>query len=260
MLGAGARKRYCWLVFCAVSGACLFQPGAAQVQGVDEINRIADLMVRLCVGGGHTETVSGSGSGGADLSLRSLDVRGNLQGQFKIDRSRAEGLASGIDNAMSQVAADQADKVRDCLKPVRERLLDLMLPRPDAGPGRNRPGGRSNVDIEPASWIGSWKSGELMNPAWLGSYKVMLELFQVGPNVAGQIKIATGWFSMKDLEVTTDSISFYVKSILVSGINNQNTEAEEFYFGERRGDTIRFKSWDDAGGGPPFEFTVTRIK
>src|SRR5215471_6135822 len=158
MLGASVREQY-WLAFFAVSVACLFQPGAAQAQGADEINRIADLMVRLCVGGGHTETVSGGGSGGADLSLRSLDIRGNLQGQFKIKRSRAEGLANGIDNAMSQVAADQADKVRDCLKPVRERLLDLMLPRSGEDRRQNRQDGRSNVNIEPGSWIGSWKSG-----------------------------------------------------------------------------------------------------
>jgi len=261
MLCAGAREQYVWLVFFAFSVACLLQPGAAQAQGADEINRIADLMVRLCIGGGHTETVSGSGSAGADLSLRSLDIQGNLQGQFKIKRSRAEGLANGIDNAMSQVAADQAEKVRDCLKPVRERLLDLMLPPSDGGTRQNRQQGRSNVNIEPASWIGSWKSGELTNPAWLGSYKVMVELFQVGRKVAGQIKIGTYWFSTKDLEVTSDSISFYVKSVLVSGISNQDKEPyKEFYFGERRGNIIRFKSWDDAGGGPPFEFTVTRIK
>jgi hypothetical protein len=85
-------------------------------------------MVRLCVGGGRTEATSGTGTGGADLSLRSLDVKGNLKGEFKINKSSAEGLVNGLDNALSQVAADQADKVRVCLQPVRERLLDVMLP------------------------------------------------------------------------------------------------------------------------------------
>jgi hypothetical protein len=91
-------------------------------------DQIADTMVRLCVGGGHTEAASGTGSGGADLSLRSLDVTGNLKGEFKVNKSSAEGLVRGLDNAMSQVAADQADKVRVCLQPVRERLLDILLP------------------------------------------------------------------------------------------------------------------------------------
>jgi hypothetical protein len=67
------------------------------------------------------------------LSLRSLDVKGNLKGEFKISKSSAEGLVNGLDNALGQVAADQADKVRVCLQPVRERLLDVMLPAQKQG-------------------------------------------------------------------------------------------------------------------------------
>ena len=118
-------------------------PGLAAAQAVDT-ERIADTMVRLCVGGGHTEATSGGGTGGADLSLRSLDVKGNLTGEFKISKSSAEGLINGIDNALSQVAADQADKVRACLQPVRERLLDVMLPpkkESTAGQSITAPGG-----------------------------------------------------------------------------------------------------------------------
>jgi len=100
--------------------------GAAQ--DAAETERIADTMVRLCVGGGRTEATSGTAAGGADLSLRSLDVQGNLKGEFKISKSSAEGLVNGLDDALSQVTADQADKVRACLQPVRERLLDVMLP------------------------------------------------------------------------------------------------------------------------------------
>jgi hypothetical protein len=76
------------------------------------------------------------------VSLRSLDVTGNLKGEFKIGKSNAEGLVNGLDNALGQVAADQADKVRVCLQPVRERLLDVMLP-PKQGTGQTvtAPGG-----------------------------------------------------------------------------------------------------------------------
>ena len=76
------------------------------------------------------------------MSLRSLDVTGNLKGEFKISKSSAEGLVNGLDNALGQVAADQADKVRVCLQPVRERLLDVMLP-PKQGTGQTvtAPGG-----------------------------------------------------------------------------------------------------------------------
>ena len=108
--------------------ASISWPAAGVAQDSAELGRIADTMVRLCLGGGHTETKSGGGTSGADLSLRSLDIKGELKAEFKVNKSSAEGLVNGIDNALSQVAADQADKVRACLQPVRERLLDVMLP------------------------------------------------------------------------------------------------------------------------------------
>jgi hypothetical protein len=116
----------------ACSVALLFWAGAAaaQSQAAADVQQIADTMVRLCIGGGSTQAITGAATGGADISLRSLDVRGNLTGEFKISKSSAEGLSNGINNALTQVAADQADKVRDCLKPVRDRLLDVLLPAP----------------------------------------------------------------------------------------------------------------------------------
>jgi len=105
-------------------------PAMSAAQNTDNLDRFADTMVRLCVGGGHTETVSEGGSGGANLSLRSLDVTGDIKGEIKVDKSTAEGLVAGINNAMSQVAANEADKVRDCLAPVRARLMEVMLPAP----------------------------------------------------------------------------------------------------------------------------------
>jgi len=127
----------------AVLIACTWWPALGAAQNAADIDKIADMMVRLCVGGGHTEATSATGTGGADLSLRSLDVKGNLQGEFKISKSSAEGLANGLDNALSQVAADQADKVRVCLQPVRERLLDAMLPKRQGSAGQTvtAPGG-----------------------------------------------------------------------------------------------------------------------
>jgi hypothetical protein len=114
----------------ACSIALLLWAGAATAQNQTpvDVQRIADTMVRLCLGGGQTQATTGTATGGADISLRSLDVRGNLTGEFKISKSSAEGLVGGIDNALTQVASDQADKVRVCLQPVRERLLDVLLP------------------------------------------------------------------------------------------------------------------------------------
>jgi hypothetical protein len=97
--------------------ACLCWPVLGAVQDTADTERIADTMVRLCVGGGRTEATSGTGAGGADLSLRSLDVKGNLKGEFKINKSSAEGLVNGLDNALSQVAADQADRCERACSP-----------------------------------------------------------------------------------------------------------------------------------------------
>jgi len=98
-------------------------------QTAPEMEQIANTMVRLCVGGGRTEVVSAGGTASRDFSLRSLDSRGALNGEVKITRSSAEGLVEGLNSALNKVAADQADKVRACLQPVRERLLDLLLPK-----------------------------------------------------------------------------------------------------------------------------------
>jgi hypothetical protein len=113
------------------------------IQDSADFNEMADTMVRLSLGGERSEAVNGGGTGGADLSLRALDVKGNIQGEFKVSKSSAEGLVNGIDNALTQVA-DQADKVRACLQPVRKRLLDVMLPpnkQGAAGQSVTAPGG-----------------------------------------------------------------------------------------------------------------------
>ena len=108
--------------------ACGCWPVIGAAQGAVDTEKVASLMVRLCVGGGHTEVIGGAATAGAEMSLRSLDVTGNLKGEFNIKKSSAEGLVDGLNDALSQVAADQADKVRACLQPVRERLLDAHAP------------------------------------------------------------------------------------------------------------------------------------
>jgi hypothetical protein len=106
---------------------CAWWPMVGAAQDAAEVEKIADTMVRLCLGGGRTEATTSAGTGPADLSLRSLGAKGDVRGEFKISISSAEGLINGLDNALSKVAADQANKVRECLQPVRKRILDVML-------------------------------------------------------------------------------------------------------------------------------------
>ena len=75
---------------------------------------------------------------------------------------RVLSLVNGLDSILSQVAADQADKVRACLQPVQERLTKLMLPpkKPDTtsqsvtAPGGVAVGGdvkNSQITINPGT-------------------------------------------------------------------------------------------------------------
>jgi hypothetical protein len=118
---------FCWLALLTWTAAAAAQTTSPPAD-IQQVQQLAELMVRLCVGGGQTQVVTGMATGGADISLRSLDVKGNLAGEFKISKSTAEGLVNGIDSALTQVAADQADKVRSCLQPVRDRILNILLP------------------------------------------------------------------------------------------------------------------------------------
>src|SRR5438045_2873979 len=83
---------------------------APQCRPSPTAKEFADTMVRLCLAGGSTQTVTA----GADISVRSFDVHGTAAGQFTLNRSSAEGLTQGLNNALTPVAADQADKVREC--------------------------------------------------------------------------------------------------------------------------------------------------
>ena len=85
-----------------------------------------DLFVDSCVGSGSSFIVSGSIDAGANLSLRKLRIDGTLAGQVAVKKESYRLLSAGISNAMSDAAAGQADKVRECLLPIRQTLLEAM--------------------------------------------------------------------------------------------------------------------------------------
>ena len=63
------------VAYCLLAG-CWLWPTIGNAQDAARIQQIADTMVRLCVGGGHTDAKSGGGSGGADLSAAILGCDG----------------------------------------------------------------------------------------------------------------------------------------------------------------------------------------
>jgi len=163
-------------IACSIGLLLWAGAAAAQSQAPVDLQQIADTVVRLCIGGGHTQAVTGTAAGGADISLRSLDVKGDLKGEFKINKSSAEGLVNGIDNALSQMAADQADKVRVCLQPVRERLLDVLLPPHASTPNVNADCGTAvggNVSGSSVSNTANCRQSERPKPRDVPGYSVL---------------------------------------------------------------------------------------
>jgi hypothetical protein len=86
-----------------------------------------------------------------------------LAGELTVNKSNAEGLVNGIDNALSQVAAAEADKVRDCLQPVRQRVLDILLPAPKAEtPSPTRPAPDQQTVAEPNQRPVAWRDSQFV--------------------------------------------------------------------------------------------------
>ena len=236
--------------------ACVLWPVVGGAQDAAQIERIADTMVRLCLGGGRSEVVSGGGSGGADLSLRSLDVKGTLTGEFKVNKSSAEGLVEGINNAISQVAADQADKVRACLQPVRDRLLDVMLP----------PKGLNSKE-ELLDIAGKWQTQVLINPNDESEQSILvLEFMQQGDTLQGTVtemdadRRHSFAKSIIDGKIHGNIVSFYTQGEITWSENTR--PYKEFYSGSVNNNKseIAFKRQTDVpSGGVPETFAAKRI-
>ena len=90
------------------------------------IQEWVDLFVESCVGAGSSSYVSGSAKGGLGFSLKKFKADGSLEGEFEVTKSNYRLLTEGISSAMTKVAAEQADKVRVCLRPLRQVLANVM--------------------------------------------------------------------------------------------------------------------------------------
>jgi hypothetical protein len=106
--------------------ATLLNAPAVRSQNTNDIQFVIDAIFSLCVGGGGTVSVSASGNADDSFSLRKSDTAGRVR-EVTINKSEAKGLVAGLNNAISSVAADQADKVRECIKPYRDRIMNMVL-------------------------------------------------------------------------------------------------------------------------------------
>jgi len=101
-------------------------PVAASAQSNISLQDWLNIFVDSCVGAGSSFVASGSLDAGGDINLKKINLNGRLAGNITLAKSEYRLLSEGISNKMSTVAADQADKVRVCLEPVRKNLLRAM--------------------------------------------------------------------------------------------------------------------------------------
>jgi hypothetical protein len=228
---------------------------AAQ-QGPD-IDKAVSAMVRLCLGGGRTEAVTGGGAGGVDLSLRTLDARGNLQGEFKVSRSSAEGLVEGINSAMSQVAADQADKVRACLQPVRDRVLDIMLP----------PNAKQNAQPAPTAQIdGEWRSEPFVkrDEVPVTEQQYYFKIRQIGSRLVGEVSYVSPAGTEPrfphPIQGSREGDAIIIEFFgdwRTEDANGKNAPMKETFYGTVSGDQIRFTYFRERS--QTIDFIATRF-
>jgi hypothetical protein len=103
------------------------------------IQEWVDQFVATCVGSGSSDTASGLVAANGDISLKKLTLSGNVAGQVVIQHKDARLLTEGINNAMSNVAANEADQVRNCLSPVRQILVEIMQSQFASAPNFSNP-------------------------------------------------------------------------------------------------------------------------
>jgi hypothetical protein len=91
----------------------------------------AALLIELCIGGGSSATLHSD----KQDQLR-IDSGSN---SAVIDRHEASGLVEGIHSKISTLEADQANRVRDCVRPYIGDIMALELPRPANHPPLDPP-------------------------------------------------------------------------------------------------------------------------
>src|SRR5262249_33731510 len=150
----------------------------AKSQVSQDVQFAIDAIYSLCVGGGRTGAldVSGQGQASDSLSLKKIDATGRIQGQATISRSEAQGLVTGLDNRLSSVTADQANQVRNCIAPYRERIMNLIL----GGPQQ-----RGIIDPQLNRLVAQLNSDQ--STARMDAYDRIIAQFKTDPNTVSAL-------------------------------------------------------------------------
>lgn len=95
--------------------ACL--SATTELRADDQVEKAIRVLTTLCVSGGTVTHV--------DYSKSQFSMETN-KGSVSVAKSEAQGLVDGIGTKLNSLAAEQADKARECMRPYLEQVLALL--------------------------------------------------------------------------------------------------------------------------------------
>lgn len=102
-----------------------------EARSAPKMQETVELLMQICVGKSTFEKLETSGKGDVALTLQKLKslgdfgVSGGASATFT--KEQWVGLSGGISKELTAVQADQADKVRECLKPYMAGIVKAIL-------------------------------------------------------------------------------------------------------------------------------------
>jgi hypothetical protein len=130
------------LLKAAFGSALILAATTSSLRAQDRADRAVALLMKLCVasGGSVTSSKATSNPAGGEFRLESN------KGSFTIESREAWGLVQGIDAALSNLTADQANRARDCMRPYISQVLAIIIGAP---PSNANPPSGSNPPLVP---------------------------------------------------------------------------------------------------------------
>lgn len=84
-----------------------------------------DAILEACLASGKQQKINGEIGANGGITLTGPALKGT--GNIGLTREEWSGIIGGISSSMTQLQADQADKIRECMAPAREVLMKKIL-------------------------------------------------------------------------------------------------------------------------------------
>jgi hypothetical protein len=96
-----------------------------EIAGALSLQEKSDAILEACLAAGRQQKIEGKIGIDGSITLTGPALKG--KGDIALSREEWSGLIGGISKEMTQLQAEQADKVRECMAPAREVLMKKIL-------------------------------------------------------------------------------------------------------------------------------------